>query len=91
MEQTAKTWLTGGQKWLKSAGKKIATAAKDSASEIQKRLETADIKLSKGAYQLLSLTIMALSHASVIVPSLASIGTACRVGIHVVSNCVVPA
>ena len=53
MEQTAKTWLTGGQKWLKSAGKKIATAAKDSASEIQKRLETADIKLSKGVYQLL--------------------------------------
>ena len=48
MEQTAKTWLAGGQKWFKSAGKKIATAAKESATEIQKRLETADIKLGKG-------------------------------------------
>lgn len=48
VEQTAKQWLTGGQKWLKSAGKKIASAAKDSASEIQKRLETVDAKMHRG-------------------------------------------
>lgn len=48
VEQTAKQWLTGGQKWLKSAGKKLATVAKESASEIQKRLETVDIKMQKG-------------------------------------------
>ena len=49
VEQTAKQWLSGGQKWLKSAGKKLATAAKESASEIQKRLETADVKMQKGS------------------------------------------
>ncbi|KAL0035655.1 hypothetical protein WJX79_006114 [Trebouxia sp. C0005] len=48
VEQTAKQWLTGGQKWLKSAGKKLATVAKESASEIQKRLETVDVKMQKG-------------------------------------------
>ena len=48
VEQTAKQWLTGGQKWLKSAGKKIANAAKESASEIQKRLETVDVKMPRG-------------------------------------------
>lgn len=48
VEQTAKQWLTGGQKWLKSAGKKIANAAKESASEIQKRLETVDAKVPRG-------------------------------------------
>lgn len=48
MEQTAKQWLTGSQKWLKSAGKKIANAAKESASEIQKRLETVDVKMPRG-------------------------------------------
>ncbi|KAL0025471.1 hypothetical protein WJX77_003681 [Trebouxia sp. C0004] len=48
VEQTAKQWLTGGQKWLKSAGKKLATVAKESASEIQKRLETVDVKMHKG-------------------------------------------
>lgn len=49
VEQTAKQWLTGGQKWLKSAGKKIANAAKESASEIQKRLETVDVKMPRGS------------------------------------------
>ena len=48
VEQTAKQWLSGGQKWLKSAGKKLATAAKESATEIQKRLETVDVKTQKG-------------------------------------------
>ena len=48
MEQTAKTWLTGGQKWLKKAGTKLATAAKEGAAEVQKRMEAADIKLTKG-------------------------------------------
>lgn len=48
VEQTAKQWLTGGQKWLKSTGKKIANAAKESASEIQKRLETVDVKMPRG-------------------------------------------
>lgn len=49
VEQTAKQWLTGGQKWLKSTGKKIASAAKESASEIQKRLETVDVKMPRGS------------------------------------------
>ena len=49
VEQTAKQWLTGGQKWLKSAGKKLANAAKESASELQKRLETVDVKMQKGS------------------------------------------
>ena len=51
MEQTAKQWLTGGQKWLKSAGKKLASVAKEGASEVQKRLENVETKaLHKGSF-----------------------------------------
>ena len=62
VEQTAKQWLTGGQKWLKSAGKKLATAAKESASEIQKRLETVDVKMQKGVCRsLINLSVTCMS------------------------------
>lgn len=62
VEQTAKQWLTGGQKWLKSAGKKLATVAKESASEIQKRLETVDVKMQKGACcSLMNLSVTCMS------------------------------
>lgn len=60
VEQTAKQWLTGGQKWLKSAGKMLATVAKESASEIQKRLETVDVKIQKGVCY--SLIVLVFKH-----------------------------
>ncbi len=62
VEQTAKQWLTGGQKWLKSAGKMLASVAKESASEIQKRLETVDVKMQKGVcYSLVNLPVTCMS------------------------------
>jgi len=60
VEQTAKQWLTGGQKWLKSAGKMLASVAKESASEIQKRLETVDVKIQKGVCY--SLIVLVFKH-----------------------------
>ena len=35
----APAWLANSQKWLKSAGKKVAQAAKETTAQLQARLE----------------------------------------------------
>ena len=39
MKDQAKQWLSAGQKWLSSAGKKVAQAVKETQTQINLKLE----------------------------------------------------
>lgn len=47
---SAKEWLDKGQKWLFSAGKKVAAAAKEASSTIQSKLDEMEVFKSSGQH-----------------------------------------
>lgn len=52
-KDATREWLDKGQKWLFSAGKKVAAAAKEASSTIQSKLEDIEVFKTSG----ISLTI----------------------------------
>ncbi len=50
-KDSAKEWLDKGQKWLFTAGKKVAAAAKEASSTIQNKLDEMEVfKASGGSF-----------------------------------------